>query len=184
MTADPPEFELQQELQRFTTQFSDRVTQATEILERSARPGVRDAALKKNLLYVSSAMEIATGPFAEINLLDMIVFVRLSRTVLENHFIPELYGDEGGDLSEVFSRSEHELSEVAARALSPAQREQLAGLRVLGSRRTPLNFGWRGSAWRISPVQRGARRPSAPRRQRDCSRASRPRRARRTRRCS
>jgi hypothetical protein len=123
-----PEFELQQELQRFTTQFADRVTQATEILERSDRPGVRGEALRKNLLYVSSAMEIATGPFAEVNLLDMIVFIRLSGTALRKHWIPGLYRDEGDELLEVFVRSENELAEVAARALTPEQRTELAGI--------------------------------------------------------
>ncbi len=121
-----PEFELQQELQRFTTQLADRVTQATEILERSSRPGVRDEALRKNLLYVSSAMEIATGPFAEINLLDMIVFVRLSRSALERHWIPNLYREQGAELAEVFARSERELGGVAERALSDDQRRNLS----------------------------------------------------------
>lgn len=129
MDAALPEFELQQELQRFTTQFVDRVTQATESLERSARPDVRDQSLRKNLAYVSSAMEIASGPFSEVNLLDMIVFVRLSRTVLENHWIPELYGEEAGaELVEVFAWAERELAGVAANALSFTQREQLERL--------------------------------------------------------
>jgi hypothetical protein len=128
MDVAPAEFELQQELQRFTTQFTDRITQATELLDRSSRPAARDEALRKNLLYVSSAIEIASGPFPEINLLDMVVFVRLSRTVLQRHWIPELYGERGADLAEVFARSEQELSELTARALSPAHRQQLASL--------------------------------------------------------
>ena len=128
MEASEAEFELQQELERFTTQFADRVTQATADLERSSRPEVGDEALRKNLLYVASAIEIATGPFPEINLLDMIVFVRLSGTVLQRHWIPELYGAQGASLAEVFSRSEQELSAVAARTMSPAHRQQLASL--------------------------------------------------------
>jgi hypothetical protein len=59
VTAD--EFELQHELQRFTTQFTDRITQATEVLERSPRPEARNEALRKNLPYVASAMVIASG---------------------------------------------------------------------------------------------------------------------------
>ena len=89
---------------------------------------MRDEALRKNLLYASSAMEIAAGPFPEINLLDMIVFIRLSRSVLASHWIPELYGDAGDDLAEVFSRSEQELSQVAEKLMSPEQRTQLAGV--------------------------------------------------------
>jgi hypothetical protein len=126
--ANLSDLELQQELERFTTQFADRITQATASLDRSAREAVRDEALRKNLLYVSSAIEIATGPYPEINILDMFVFIHLSRTVLERHWIPLLYGQAGASLDEVFSKAERELSDIAARALSPEQREELTGL--------------------------------------------------------
>jgi hypothetical protein len=123
-----PAPELQAALQRFTTQFADRINQAMDALERSSPPDVRDEALRKNLLYVSSALEIATAPDPEVNLLDMIVFVRLSRAALESHWIPEVYRGRGADLAEVFARSEEELEAIAVQALSPAQRAQLAGV--------------------------------------------------------
>ena len=124
-----PELELQQEMQRFATQFIDRVTQATETLEAcSHRPEVRDEALRKNLRYIGAALEIATGPIAEINLVDMMVFVRLCRAVLERHWIPELYGDDGAELAEIFATSDVDLSAVAAQSLPVAQRQQLASL--------------------------------------------------------
>jgi hypothetical protein len=122
------EFELQQELERFTMRFSDRVTQAATTLEQSPQPIVRNEALRKALLYVSAATEIATGPFPDVNLLDMIVFVQLSRSVLDSHWIPDLFGDAGRDLSEVFAISEKELTDIAAQTLSASHREQLAGL--------------------------------------------------------
>jgi hypothetical protein len=125
MDAPPPELELHQALQRFATLFVDRVTQATETLERAAAPEVRDEALRKNLLYASSALEIATGPFAEVNVLDMVVFVRLCRAALERHFLPHLYGEAGRDLAAVFERSAAELSAIADRALDPARHEEL-----------------------------------------------------------
>jgi hypothetical protein len=119
------ELELQQEVERFSTQFSERITQATESLEGSSLSAeVRDEALRKNLRYVSAAMEIATGPYSEVNLLDMIVFVRLCRSALDRHWIPELYGERGRELTEVFDRSEEELSVLAARALTPEQRRE------------------------------------------------------------
>jgi hypothetical protein len=130
MTSDVAlsEVELQHGLERFTTQFSDRITQAMEALQRSSRPGVRDEALRKNLLYVGSATEIATGQFPVVNLLDMTVFIRLSRAVLENHWIPVLYGAEGSRLAEVFARSDQELSALAQEVLSVSQFAQLADL--------------------------------------------------------
>jgi hypothetical protein len=120
-----PPLELQDALQRFTTQFSDRVTQAMEGLELSSQARVRDEALRKNLLYVSSALEIASGLDPEVNLLDMLVFVHLSRATIEKHWIPTVYREKGADLAEVFARSEQELQALAEQALTPAQHAQL-----------------------------------------------------------
>ena len=125
MDATVPALELQDALQRFTTQFADRVTQAMEPLELSSQAAVRDEALRKNLLYVSSALEIASGPDPEVNLFDMVVFVHLSRAVLEKHWIPALYREGGADLAEVFARSEQELEALAEQALTRARQTQL-----------------------------------------------------------
>jgi hypothetical protein len=120
--------ELQQELARFTTRFSDRVTQAADALESSPSACIRDEALRSHLLYVSSAIEIAAGPIPGIALLDMIVFIRLCRSVLERHWLPCLYGHEGDALADVFARSDSELADIAAQALEPEQRDHLAGI--------------------------------------------------------
>lgn len=58
----------------------------------------------------------------------MIVFVRLCRAVLEGHWIPQLYGDDGAALAEIFAKSDAELDAVAAQALSVAQRHELTTL--------------------------------------------------------
>src|SRR5262249_11073733 len=79
----------------------------------------------KNVLYVSSALEIATGPDPEVNLLDMVVFVHLSRAVLEKHWIPVVYRDRGAEVAEVFARSEQELDTLAEQALTRARQAQL-----------------------------------------------------------
>jgi hypothetical protein len=120
-----PSLELQDALQRFTTQFTDRVTQAMEELELSSQARVRDEALRKNLLYVSSALEIASGLDPEVNLLDMLVFVHLSRATLEKHWIPEVYREKGAEVGQVFARSEQQLQALAEQALTPAQQTQL-----------------------------------------------------------
>jgi len=120
-----PPLELQDALQRFTTQFTDRVTQSMEALELSSEAAIRDEALRKNLLYVSSALEIASGLDPQINLLDMIVFIHLSRAVLEKHWIPALYREKGTGVAEVFTKSEQELQALAEQALTLAQSTQL-----------------------------------------------------------
>ena len=128
MDVQIPELELQHELRRFTSSFVERVTQAAENLQRSPRSEVREDALRSNLLYTSSAMEIATGPSASVNLLDMYVFLHLCRRVLEDHWIPTLYRESGAELDIAFTRAEHELAELAVRALGPGGVAQLTQL--------------------------------------------------------
>ena len=120
--------ELIQELERFTTRFTDRVAQATEVLERAPHRQVRDQALRKTLGYISSAIEIATEPHAEIGLLDMVVFVRLCRRVLDERWIPSLYGEQGRELSDAFGTSETEIDDIATRALGASRSEHVASL--------------------------------------------------------
>lgn len=122
------ELEVIQELQRFAARFNDRIAQAAEVLERSPSQRVRDEALRKTLGYMSSVIEIATGAHPEIDLLDMVVFIRLCRTVLDRHWIPTFYGDEGRELSEAFERSEAEISDIADRALGASRTEHVATL--------------------------------------------------------
>src|SRR5688500_7179393 len=112
METSVPELELQKELQRFATVFGDRISQATETLERVPRAQVRDAARKKCLLYATSALEIATDAVAEVSLLDMFVFIRLCRTVVDQHWVPTLYGEAGRELSEGFARSDEEITSI------------------------------------------------------------------------
>jgi hypothetical protein len=122
------EHELTQELERFTTRFTDRVAQASEVLEHSPSQRVRDEALRNTLAYISSAIEIATGLYAEIDLLDMVVFIHLCRNVIEKHWIPTLYDDAGVELSDAFAKSEAEISDIADRAVGSTRRNQLEGL--------------------------------------------------------
>jgi hypothetical protein len=123
-----PELELQQDLQRFAMRFVDRITQAAESLQTSPSATVRAEALRKNLLYASSAMEIATGASARVNLLDMFVFLHLSRRVLANHWIPTLYGADGAELDDAFTRAEQEIAGIVVRALGEQGLAQLANI--------------------------------------------------------
>jgi hypothetical protein len=120
--------ELQQDIERFTALFIERIAQAMEELEESDRPLVRTPALRKHILYASSALDIVSGSLPEVDLLDMLVFVRLSRVVLEEHWIPELYGDEGRDLVEAFQRSESELWQIADKLMNESQKRDLMAL--------------------------------------------------------
>jgi hypothetical protein len=120
--------ELEDAIQRFTGVFADRLTQALDELAEGSSRAVRTEVLHQELLYTSSALDIATGPVPEVNLLDMLVFVRLCREAFEGHWIPEHYGERGRPVAEVFRTSEEDLWRVAARVVSPAQRRELEAL--------------------------------------------------------
>jgi hypothetical protein len=153
--------ELTQELQRFTTRFTDRIAQATEALEHSPSQRVRDEALRNTLGYMSSAIEIATGPEPEIDLLDMVVFVRLCRDVLDKHWIPTLYDDAGRELSEAFAKSDAELANIAERALGPSKTEHLANLVTSWLADNPMQVRVEGI--RLADFASGAARARADR---------------------
>src|SRR5262245_13711877 len=108
------QLELQQQVQRFAGEFISRVTSAGEPLaEQSVRPELRQAALKRIIDYSSSALDVTSGPAAEVNVLDMAVFVRLCRCVLERHFVPKVFGEAARPLLAAFWISETEILELA-----------------------------------------------------------------------
>jgi hypothetical protein len=124
----PPPAELQQDVQRAATAFMDRAAQAADPLEKGNRPVNEDALLRLVLRYSASALEIATGPFPEINAVDMLVFSMLCKGALERHWIPTRLGEEGVPLVEAFGCLEQDCWETAAKFLD---RERQADLREL-----------------------------------------------------
>ncbi len=120
--------QLQQHVQRQAAQFCERVAESMEPLEESTHRDVSDAAMKGALLYVSSAIDIATGPLPEVNLVDLLVFLRLCRDALERHWIPAVYGAQGRDVVAAFTKSEEDLWEVAATVISSSQKQDLESL--------------------------------------------------------
>ena len=84
--------------------------------------------MKECLLYVASALEISASSQPQIDLLDMLVFVRLCRISLEKYWLPQVYGAEGKALDEAFARSEKELVAIGSQALSEKQRKELDDL--------------------------------------------------------
>ena len=117
--------ELQQDVQRFTGQFMDRLADATEPLAQDEDPGVRRAAQHFVLLDMSAALDIATGPLPEINVLDMLVYLTLEIDVLERYWVPEVFGKKGQPLTDAFVDSEQKMWTIAAKVMRPAQEQEL-----------------------------------------------------------
>jgi hypothetical protein len=118
-------FELQQSIERFTGHFIDRVTDALETELKSENTEVFRASLNRLLLYCSSALDIATGAIPEVNVVDMAVFLALSRTAIEAHWLPKVFGYEGRALLHAFVSAERELHEMSDSILDEAQQREL-----------------------------------------------------------
>lgn len=116
MHVETKPLELQQALQRFATQFTDRVAQATDVVEQASERRVRDHALRRGLSYISSALEIASGPVPAIALLDMFVLIRLCRSVLIGHWSRE-YGNAGRELVDTFAGADSQITTLVTRTL-------------------------------------------------------------------
>lgn len=117
--------ELQQSLQRFTGQFIDSVTQAMKVLDDPKQPDRQEIALRRLLLYGSSALDITSGPLPEVNTVDMLVFVSLSRHALESYWIPKLFGLDGQPVVSAFENCENTLWSLSGRILTTSQQTQL-----------------------------------------------------------
>jgi hypothetical protein len=121
--------ELQQEVQRIVAVFMDRVSQAGDPLVDEARESKnKEDLLQRVLLYNSSALDIATGPFPEINLLDMLVFTHLCRNALERHWIPVRLGQSGEPLVAAFALAEQDLWDTADRIIDANKHADLEEL--------------------------------------------------------
>lgn len=115
---------LQQDLQRFSGVFIDRVYQAGEQINSTEGPP-RTEVLRRVLLYQASVLDIASAPYPEVNLLDMLAFVLLARQTLEDYWVPEVFGDDGQPLIAAFDHSIRELWQIADKILTAAEQEQV-----------------------------------------------------------
>src|SRR5262249_7246549 len=63
-----------------------------------------------------------------VNLLDMLVFVRLSREVVEEYWVPEVYGTGGEELQHAYRKSEEELWTIADKVMDEPKKRDLMEL--------------------------------------------------------
>jgi hypothetical protein len=123
------EAELQEDLQRFTGQFMDRIAQAMdEVLATDANDAAADQALRLGLLYGTSALDIAAEPLPALGVVDMMVFLRLNHQVLLEHWVPNGLGERGQSFVQAFERAEEQLSPIADKILDSAQQKTIYAL--------------------------------------------------------
>ena len=85
-------------------------------------------------------MRVASGPYPELNVVDMLVFVMLARGALEEYWIPTELGARGQPLLDAFTRTEERTRHLSAKILSVEQQEAVRELVADWRRRHPGVF--------------------------------------------
>lgn len=123
--------ELRDEVQRFAYRFVTHVNEPLRTVGgANSPPGVRKVVQRMKFSNTWSAVDIAIGPNPELNLIDMMVYVTLSRMLMEDYWVPTVFTEQGGILTKAFRDMEEDIWSVGARVLDPEQREELRGVIV------------------------------------------------------
>jgi hypothetical protein len=116
------QLQLQEQLQRFYTRFTERLVEnLTNTLTILKDPKLSETSYRQYLLYDSEALKIVTGPYPEINMLDMLVFVKLSKSAVKEYWIPNVFHESGKGLLKAFDESEMDIEKIAGQLITEEQ---------------------------------------------------------------
>ncbi|HEY6878147.1 MAG TPA: hypothetical protein VI299_09005 [Polyangiales bacterium] len=124
-TPHTSQIELQQSVERHATVFVERAGLEFESLITLKEVELGDHALRLYVRYASSALEIASGLQPEVNVLDLLVFVMLTRASMEQYWMPQVFGARAGPLLRAMQTSEQELWTWAEGVIADDKRAQL-----------------------------------------------------------
>lgn len=117
--------ELQQDIQRLAGQFMAAVSDALQPLTTTDDVELRETSTRRLLMYQVTALDIATGPLPEVNVLDWVVMVRASRAVAERYWVPRVFGSRGQPLQAALAESEGRAWRVSGKILGADQQTLL-----------------------------------------------------------
>ncbi len=124
---------------RFADEYTAWVTERVGAFQQSTDdPGERLEAQSWLVSQATSAFTIAAGPNPELNAIDMLVFSSLSRLVIEDRWVGELYGPRADGLLAAHKALESRAWNFAPTLLSPAQIEELRSGIEAWHRKNPL----------------------------------------------
>lgn len=122
------ETQLQDDLFRFGNRFSADIKDSLTASENSPNAKIRHQALLRRLTYNSGALDIILGPSPEANLLDMVVFVELSKNVWSDFWKPQVFKELGAPMERSFVDASQEIWSIASKVLNDGQKAHLANL--------------------------------------------------------
>lgn len=117
--------EVQQTLLRFADEFSTRMIVGVDQLRRGTNVVDLAEALKWKIWLATETCSIASGPNAVANLLDMTVFVTVTRVALEEYWQPKVFGESAQPMLESCRNAEAEIWRYAGTVLQPQQQSEL-----------------------------------------------------------
>ena len=121
--ADP--VEVQQKLLRFADEYSMRMIAGVDNLRRGTNALTPVKVLETKIQIGSETWSIAAGPNAVADLLDMTVFVTVTRMALEEYWQPKVFGDSALPMLAYSRSAEAEIWVLAGTVLTPAQQTEL-----------------------------------------------------------
>ena len=122
--------ELEDHVRRFADRYITRVALATNAVSNNTdKQALKDLMQGWKSVAYASVVDIAIGPNAVTNLLDMMTLTMLSRIMVEDHWVPNALGSE---LGEGFLRTyvdlEDDIWTVADDVLTESQQDELKSL--------------------------------------------------------
>jgi hypothetical protein len=122
-SADP--VEVQQTVLRFADEYLTRMVVGVDKLQRGTNALAPAEVLKWKVGIGTETCSIASGPNALADLLDLTVFVTLTRMALEEHWQPKVFGDSAQTMLESCRSVEAEIWRYAGTVLQPQQQVEL-----------------------------------------------------------
>ena len=124
---------------RFADEYTARVTERVGVFQQSTDdPAERLAAQSWLVSQATSAFTIAAGSNPELNVIDMLVFATLSRMVIEDRWVGEIYGARAEGLLAAHRALESRAWSFAPSLLSPVQIKELRSGIEAWHRENPL----------------------------------------------
>ena len=130
--------EVQQQLMRFADEFSTRLIVSVEQLRLGTNALDPAEALRWKIALGTETCSIASGPNAIANLLDMTVFVTVTRMALEENWMPKAFGESARPMLEGCRNAETNIWQFAGQVLKPAQQAELRAAIKTWRRQNPM----------------------------------------------
>ncbi len=117
--------DLQQTLMRYADNYLTRISLGIDQLKRGTNAATPIEVLQWKIGFATSTLSIASGPNAVANTLDMTVFATLIRNMVENYWIPNVFGESARPLLTACQNDEKEIWRIANTILTQQQKDEL-----------------------------------------------------------